>query len=237
MDFPNGLMPIASDRYTGQPEPGLKDQLLILDAQQKMRERAIREQGYKEFQDLVSSGAKPEEALRRVAPKLYYNDPAHMATALKATASTALPQIPTQLNAVPALGPNGEAIANVIFDPAKGTIHSSYPNIPRLPPDVQLDIRESSAEIADLRKQLGAQRKVRAEAITDKDRSAAAGEIAQLEKALADAQGRRKSLYHPEQKSAPAADEKVMVMKDGKKFRLPKSQLKEAEAAGYQLVQ
>lgn len=51
----------------------------------KAEEQAMRLAGQMEYQQLVGAGATPEEALRRTAHKLYFNSPAGLATALRAT--------------------------------------------------------------------------------------------------------------------------------------------------------
>ena len=54
-------------------------------ADETAKANAIRWQGQQDYQTLIGSGVDPSEALRRTAHKLYFNSPAGMASALRAT--------------------------------------------------------------------------------------------------------------------------------------------------------
>lgn len=63
-----------------------RERIAMANQRAKSEEMAMRLAGQMEYEQLVSGGAKPEEALRRVAHKLYFNSPTGLASALRATA-------------------------------------------------------------------------------------------------------------------------------------------------------
>lgn len=73
------------------------------ESQWRAAERAIRFAGQLEYKQLVEGGAKPEEALRRTAHKLFFNSPQHLSAALERTAP--LPSVPSEINLVPMRNP------------------------------------------------------------------------------------------------------------------------------------
>lgn len=129
-------------------------------AQAKLRvqaeEEAVRFAGQKEFEQLVSGGATPEEALRRTASKLFWNHPDKMAMALSRTPAPGA--VPHELNAIP-ITSGGEQIGNAVYGPG-GKLHSTqFSNPHRTPPDVVASQKVLSGEIDGLERDLNRQRK------------------------------------------------------------------------------
>ncbi len=110
---------------------------------------AIRFQGLQEYKKLIDGGASDSEALRLAAPKLYFNHPAAMNTALKFAGT----QNPNGIRSVPV--PGGVAILN-----PNGTIHSvGWDKTPKvvpekIPPDAKFAVADATDEVKDLNKSL-----------------------------------------------------------------------------------
>lgn len=231
---------LSNDRYTGE-NPAVEEALKRKRADDlaKEQERAIREAGYQEYNQLVAGGAKPEEALRRTAGKLYYNEPSRLVSALKTTSGLLPPPLPATMPSVPLLGADGKPIAYGTFDPNSHKLHSVIrPTSPRMPDEMRLGLQDSRDEMGDIRRRISQQEKALNDAVTDKEKQAIGSALLDLRKTYDEAKKSRQSLYKPKAEKAPVdSTEKVVVMKDGKRFRLPKSQLKDAQSQGYSLVE
>ena len=168
IDAANAAAPMNRVYGTAQDNAYLAEQRgqMMLDpryaiAQQKMQiqaqEDAIRFAGQKEFEQLVSGGATPEEALRRTAGKLYYNHPDKLAMALSRV--PAVGTAPSQLPAVPIVGPGGENIGHAVYGPG-GKLHATeFTSTGKPPPDVVAGQKVAQGEMESLRRELNQARK------------------------------------------------------------------------------
>lgn len=75
----------------------------------KAQQEAIRLQGQMEYEELLKGGATPEEALRRIAHKLFSENPAGMVAALRATQPK--PEMPTSIRSIPIMDAQGNILA------------------------------------------------------------------------------------------------------------------------------
>jgi hypothetical protein len=62
-----------------------RERIAMANQRVKAEEQAMRFAGMQEYQQLLDGGSAPEEAMRRVAHKLYYNAPSGLASILRAT--------------------------------------------------------------------------------------------------------------------------------------------------------
>lgn len=63
----------------------VRTRIALANQAQKAEEQAMKFAGQQEYQQLISGGATPEEALRRTAHKIFYNSPAGLTSAIRAT--------------------------------------------------------------------------------------------------------------------------------------------------------
>lgn len=199
--------------------------------------QARRLKGLMDFQRLVDGGATEQEALRLTGRDLFAFEPSKMVKAAGKTQQTFDPYF-TDVEGGRLLrrGPNS---AQFIPD-----------RQPVMPPDVR-------ARQELLRSEIGALRREQANPIYQMMGGSDTNRIADLERkyiANASAVGSPPTPVAPptmqtvvtegpegismrrEASQPVASSEKVIVVKDGKRFRLPKSQLAEAEKEGYKLA-
>lgn len=100
--------------------PQQQRQKVLLEAE--VQEQAMRTEGQLEYQQLVTGGALPEEAYRRVAGKLNWNHPDKLALALDRLALPGV--IPGSINSVPIQGEGGARIGDAVYD-AAGRLHAT----------------------------------------------------------------------------------------------------------------
>lgn len=211
-------------------------------------EDAIRFSGQKEFEQLVSGGATPEEALRRTAGKLFYNHPDKMATALGHIPAAGT--VPNTLPAVPIIGPDGRPIGNAVYS-SGGKLHATQFAPPeRPPPEVVATQKIASQNVDSLRRELERAKKVAGLDPGDRDAARLAlslqRQLMEAEKGFVQgstnwmqpkaAPAAAADFSNPARMSPATAPDRVKVTKDGKQFWLPKSQLDEAQGQGYKLV-
>jgi hypothetical protein len=182
----------------------------VLDADMNYRkqqaaaeERAVRLQGFREYEKLVAAGAKPEEALRRAAPKLYFNAPEHLAAALKSTAPPPPPPtMPESIRGVPVLADDGSRLGNAVLDPRRGGIHSFVrPPSRELSVEADQEIRDANAEAAAARRRIAELEKL---AVTgsSKEKELAAELLPQVKQQLFRNVERRRG-YYPNKPELP----------------------------------
>lgn len=187
------------------------------EAARKAERDATRFAAQEEFNELIKGGASPVEAYRRVAPKLHFDNPKDYVDAY----TKLNPQKPTIENI------EGRDFVNwgdgkYSFPPPKPVSQEFKPS----PADKfthESDYRSALKQFETAKK--GTQKG--GETVTDPMA------IADAARRLRLSEQNLKGLYSP--KSEP--DEKIIVTKDGKKFRLPKSQLEQAKSQGYELVE
>jgi len=145
-------------------------------------QEAIRLQGLREYEKLIAGGATNSEAMRLAAPKLYFNHPQAMNSAMKFAGTGIEPKV----TAIPV--PGGTAV----FD-SNGRLHSVVKNpIQRaapvvkdvVPPDVKQLQKNKNTEI-DLAKGdiVRANKKLDA-AVSDEDKLKAANDVLAAKKAF-----------------------------------------------------
>lgn len=177
--------------------------------QAKAQEQAMRFAGQREYEQLISGGATPQEALRRTAHKLYFNSPGHLTSALRYTQP--VPPPPTQIQAVPIMGPEGKQVGMGIPNP-RGGVHLVTQPRTAAPKMSEADRRElilAKKEMDGAQTKLDAVSKAislqRAARIVDKKKVAALEiEAAALQPKLKAAQDRYRSIGI-DPSAAPAA--------------------------------
>jgi hypothetical protein len=68
-----------------QRQMSTRERIAAANQRVKAEEQAMRFAGMQEYQQLLAGGSAPEEAMRRVAHKLYYSSPTGLASILRAT--------------------------------------------------------------------------------------------------------------------------------------------------------
>lgn len=220
---------IAEQRALAGISPQQQRQKLLLNAE--IEEQAIRTEGQLEYQQLVKGGALPEEAYRRVAGKLLWNHPDKLALALDRVSVPGV--IPGSINSVPIQGEGGTRIGDAVYD-AAGRLHATrFADPNRQTPEQKMGITIDK----ERRDQLAAELRSINRALNDPIGVVKPETLARKKELEAQLEGMRaKAMGAPEpQAPAPASTDKVIVVKDGKRFRLPKSQLDEAIKDGYTL--
>lgn len=188
--------------------------------QAKAQEQAMRFAGQREYEQLISGGATPQEALRRTAHKLYFNSPGHLTSALRYTQP--VPPPPTQIQAVPIMGPEGKQVGMGIPNP-RGGVHLVTQPRTTAPKMSEADRRElilAKKEMDGAQTKLDAVSKAislqRAARIVDKKKVAALEiEAAALQPKLKAAQDR----YRSTPSSAPAGEQGNSPFKEGQTIR------------------
>lgn len=147
------------------------DPLRARKAKVDAEESAIRFSGQQEFNQLVSGGATPEEALRRTAGKLFFNHPDKLAMALNRVPSAG--ETPTSLTGVPiTLG--GKTVGTAVYDP-RGRLHATQfaPTSVKPPPEVIAQERVTRSQMDSARREIEQARKDVAKAIDEKEKQEA----------------------------------------------------------------
>lgn len=199
--------------------------------------QARRLKGMMDFQRLVDGGATEQEALRLTGRDLFAFEPSKM---------------------VKAAGKTQEPFTPYFTDVEGGRLLRRGPNSVQYIPDRQPPLPpEVRARQELLRSEIGALRREQANPLTQMMGGADTNRLAELEKQYI---ANVAATTPPEPAVPPVmqtvvtegpegitmrrapqqpvtSSEKVIVVKDGKRFRLPKSQLAEAEKDGYKLVQ
>ena len=144
-------------------------------------EAAVRFAGQREFNQLVSAGAMPEEALRRTASKMFFNHPDKMALALSRLPAPG--SIPSQLQAVPIMGAGGEQIGSSVFTP-QGRLHASTFTKPgALTPDELAQRQLAGKDIDAMNRELTSLKRARMDALN-------APQFPQIDRQIGDLQAR-----------------------------------------------
>lgn len=87
--MPNGT---SQNVDWNQVARALQLEMAVRDYEDQQKAQAMRWQGSRDYQTLVTSGVDPMEALKRTAPKLFFNDPHGLAAASKAMQVRPSPQ-------------------------------------------------------------------------------------------------------------------------------------------------
>lgn len=183
------------------------------EAAKKAEREAIRFQGMTEYQQLIDGGATPQEALRRTGSKIWFENPTGFGSAVRQMNTPSIPKI---------VDVNGYKV----FD-----FGDRYQVAPGQNPNKERDMDEFTKK----HEYLSAQKAFEA---TKKGIKQPDGTFKADDAAVADSA--RRYRIAGEQLRAPMQnkeEEKVIVTKGGKKFRLPKSQLEAAKKEGYELVE
>jgi len=105
------------DEYTAKPgvdwgavDRGIQTEVGLRQFENEQKAQAIRWQGQQDYETLIKSGVDPMESLRRTAPKLFFNDPRGLASAVEEISRPRQGRIVTMDGVQGVLQPNGQFI-------------------------------------------------------------------------------------------------------------------------------
>ena len=160
------------------------DPLKARKAKVDAEESAIRFSGQQEFNQLVSGGATPEEALRRTAGKLFFNHPDKMAMALSRVPEAGA--VPSTVNAVP-ITVGGKTVGTAVYD-QRGRLHATQfqPTTVKPPPEIVAQERVNRSQMDSARRELEQARKDISKALDPQEKQDAARRALAAQNKLAD---------------------------------------------------
>lgn len=136
-------------------------------AKMQAEEAAVRYAGQSEFNQLVSGGATPAEALRRTATKIFFNHPDKMVQAFSRLEAPGV--IPSTINAIPIKDASGNIIGSSVFSP-EGKLHATHFS-GSLSPELQAQRALAGKDINAINQELNALRREKLKAVNAGDTS------------------------------------------------------------------
>lgn len=196
--------------------------------------RARQFSGQQKYRKLLEGGATPEEAMRLAGPDLFYNDSKGLLASIKGST-------PRPLRS--SLNPEVTNVDGVkMYRTGPNSFAQARPEIPaKPPPETVAGQKILTGQITDARNVLERAEKAVAEDRSDVNAVNAALRARSKLRGLEEnfMRGSTNWMERPtpaKQVAAPVkADEQVVVVKDGRRYSLPKSQLEEALKQGYKV--